>query len=103
MRIPRFAPTDQTRLPHHALDSLVIDLPALPAFGLSSSGDSHNQQRLCAADASPGRGTTMLVIPLPIAVEERIQLAHRVVGHQLPQPLNQGVSRYGWELMPNFF
>jgi hypothetical protein len=56
MHIPRFAPTDQTRLPHHALDSLVIDLPALPAFGLSSSGDSHNQQRLCAADASPGRG-----------------------------------------------
>ena len=85
MHLSRLAPTAQARLVHHPLDSLMIDLTpiSLQGFGHSTitiTGKILPQLLQRQAQGSItvilDRATAMLVIPLPVDVEQRTQFAH---------------------------
>src|SRR5207247_2022201 len=93
MDIPWFASAAQASLPHHSLDPLVIDLPALasqglghPSIAIASKILAQLLQRLAKRliALSGSRPTPMLVIPLTVDVEQLTQLAHRDSWHQFP-------------------
>jgi hypothetical protein len=81
----RFTSADQTCLLHHALDSLVIDLPpiAFECFGHATIPIACKivpQLLQCLHERSITillhAGTAMLIIPLPVDVEQLTQLAY---------------------------
>jgi len=85
MGVARFTPTGQPCLLHHALHLLMIDLPALPhkrfrhaTVSIASEVTTYLMPRLAQGSIVIllDRGTTMLILPLPIDREQETQCAH---------------------------